>query len=85
LTATIASEPLVGRQTIHESEMALLFECTSECARNSLDTADIVRDGDFSPTNAVHLAALEVFGPNGMFTCMEADSDHDLNLIERQM
>jgi hypothetical protein len=28
--------------------MALVFECTSECARNPLDTADIVRDGDFS-------------------------------------
>ena len=30
--------------------MALVFECTSECARNPLDTADIVRDGDLSTT-----------------------------------
>jgi hypothetical protein len=29
--------------TIHESEMALLFECTLWCARKVLDTADIVR------------------------------------------
>ena len=30
--------------------MALLFECMLQCARKLLDTADIVRDGDFSPT-----------------------------------
>ncbi len=28
--------------------MALVFECTSQCARNPLDTADIVRDGDIT-------------------------------------
>jgi hypothetical protein len=32
------------RQTIHESEMALLFERTQKCCRKQLDTADIVRD-----------------------------------------
>jgi hypothetical protein len=30
--------------------MALFFECMPSCARKVLDTADIVRDGDFSPT-----------------------------------
>jgi len=30
--------------------MALHFECTHSCARIGLDTADIVREGDFSPT-----------------------------------
>jgi hypothetical protein len=29
--------------------MALFSECMLECARKLLDTADIVRDGDFSP------------------------------------
>jgi len=33
---------------ISESEMALLLECTPQCARKVLDTADIVRDGDFT-------------------------------------
>jgi len=37
-------------QTIYESEMALFSECMQGCARKVLDTADIVRDGDFSPT-----------------------------------
>ena len=30
--------------------MALFSECMPQCARKALDTADIVRDGDFSPT-----------------------------------
>jgi hypothetical protein len=30
--------------------MALFFECMQQCARKALDTADIVRDGDFSTT-----------------------------------
>ncbi len=30
--------------------MALFFECMQECAQKVLDAADIVRDGDFSPT-----------------------------------
>src|SRR5215472_476557 len=29
--------------------MALLLECMQKCCRKLLDTADIVRDGDFSP------------------------------------
>ena len=29
--------------------MALFHECMQECPRKALDTADIVRDGDFSP------------------------------------
>ena len=37
-------------QTIQESEMALFYECMLQCARKVLDAADIVRDGDFSPT-----------------------------------
>ena len=31
-------------KTINESEMALLYECTPQCAQKELDTADIVRD-----------------------------------------
>jgi hypothetical protein len=30
--------------------MALFNECMQSCAHIVLDTADIVRDGDFSPT-----------------------------------
>ncbi len=37
-------------QTFYESEMALFYECMLQCARKVLDAADIVRDGDFSPT-----------------------------------
>jgi len=36
-------------QTIHESEMALFYECIQKCARNVLDSANPVRDGGFSP------------------------------------
>jgi hypothetical protein len=32
--------------------MALFFECMPSCARKVLDTADIVRDGDVTPTEA---------------------------------
>ena len=32
------------RHFFNESEMALFFECTLQCARKALDTADIVRD-----------------------------------------
>ena len=31
--------------------MALFNECMQSCAHIVLDTADIVRDGDFSPTD----------------------------------
>ena len=30
--------------------MALFYECMERCAHIVLDIADIVRDGDFSPT-----------------------------------
>jgi hypothetical protein len=41
----------VGKaQTFYESEMALFHECIQECARKLLDTADIVRDRNLSPT-----------------------------------
>ena len=32
--------------------MALFDECMQKCAQKVLDLADIVRDGDFSPTEA---------------------------------
>jgi hypothetical protein len=51
LTPTIRSEPRLEAQTIYESEMALSHECMQSCAHIVLDTADIVRDGDFSPTD----------------------------------
>jgi hypothetical protein len=35
---------------LNESEMALFPECTAQCSSKGLDTADIVRDGDFTPT-----------------------------------
>jgi hypothetical protein len=31
--------------------MALFSECMQKCARKVLDTADIVREGDFATTN----------------------------------
>jgi hypothetical protein len=42
------------RQTIHESEMALLFERTQKCCRKQLDTADIVREAIFR--QLIHIA-----------------------------
>jgi hypothetical protein len=36
---------LVGCGTVfNQSEMALFFECTRQCARKLIDTADIVRE-----------------------------------------
>jgi hypothetical protein len=35
---------------LNESEMALFSECTPECSSKELDTADILRDGDLTPT-----------------------------------
>jgi hypothetical protein len=50
LTPTINSEPEGWKaQTIHESEMALFYECMLKCVHMGLDTADVVRDGDLSP------------------------------------
>jgi hypothetical protein len=43
---TITSEPGLDTALFIESERALFSECTSLCARRTLDTADIVRDGD---------------------------------------
>jgi len=37
-------------EAFNESEMALISECRQLCANNVLDRADIVRDGDLSPT-----------------------------------
>jgi len=48
LTATIASELGWKAKTISESEMALVSECRPQRAQTVLDTADIVRDGDFA-------------------------------------
>ncbi len=47
--------------------MALFNECMQSCARKVLDTADIVRDGDLSPTETARLvqvlsATLPAFG-----------------------
>ena len=44
---TITSEPGLDTALFIESEMALFSECSLECASKLLDTADIVRDGDF--------------------------------------
>jgi hypothetical protein len=41
--------------------MALFRECMPQCARNALDSADIVRDGDISTTVRVHCAILTIF------------------------
>ncbi|MGB8063571.1 MAG: hypothetical protein WCF26_16880, partial [Candidatus Sulfotelmatobacter sp.] len=50
------SGPKVGNaQTIYESEMAFFHECTQWCARIVLDSADIVRDRDFSPTDRLEI------------------------------
>jgi hypothetical protein len=56
----VPDESKVGKaQTIYESEMALFPECMQSCAHIVLDTADIVRDGDFSPTiNQIELRGL---------------------------
>ena len=37
------------RKPIHQSEMALFSECVRRVLERTLDTADIVRDGDLSP------------------------------------
>lgn len=36
--------------------MALFFECVQQCARKTLDTADIVRDGDLSTAKKGNVA-----------------------------
>jgi hypothetical protein len=39
-----------GECGIYQSEMALFNECLQSCAHIVLDSADIVRDGDLTPT-----------------------------------
>jgi hypothetical protein len=41
--------------------MALFYECMLQCARKVLDAADIVRDGDFTPTILLRFQQLSVF------------------------
>ena len=51
LTLTIRSEPrLESANQPRERNGALQQECMHSCAHTVIDTADIVRDGDFSPT-----------------------------------
>ena len=43
--------------------MALFYECIQKCARKLLDTADIVRDGDVTPSKtAAHKVTHDVWG-----------------------
>ena len=49
------ASPGWNAQTIHQSEMALFNERMQGCSQNVLDSADIVRDGDFAPTKAAQL------------------------------
>jgi len=50
LTPTIRSEPWVGkRKPTKRAKWRSFYECMQECAQNLVDTADIVRDGDFTP------------------------------------
>ncbi|MGC2188213.1 MAG: hypothetical protein WA607_07275, partial [Candidatus Sulfotelmatobacter sp.] len=49
----VTSSPGWEAQTIYESEMALFNECRERHAHIALDTADIVRDGDLSPTETI--------------------------------
>jgi len=56
-------EPLVGTALLRQSEMALYSECMSQCARKTLDTADIVRDACFRQL------AVEVPSPGQIGLC----------------
>jgi hypothetical protein len=44
----------------NESEMALFSECMLQCARNRLDTADIVRDACFQLLSGLKGAGKQV-------------------------
>ena len=48
-TLTIRASPGWKAQTIYQSAMVLFPERMRSCAQIVLDTAGIVRDGDFSP------------------------------------
>src|SRR5881409_1313241 len=41
--------------------MALFSECRAQCAQTVLDTADIVRDGDVTPTNGASSSQVSKF------------------------
>jgi hypothetical protein len=49
-------------QTNYESEMALFHECIQQCAQKAVDTADIVRDSDFSTASRISLSANRKLG-----------------------
>jgi hypothetical protein len=62
---TIRSEPrLEGANNLRERNGAL-HECMQSSPHIVLDTADIVRDGDFSPTEGWHQVERGRFKPNG--------------------
>ena len=42
--------------------MALFDECMQKCAQKVLDLADIVRDGDFSPSDVCRAAGQNYIG-----------------------
>ncbi len=50
LTATIASEPLVGKRSLQRERNGALLRVHAAVCSKMLDTADIVRDGDVTPT-----------------------------------
>jgi len=45
---TIASEPLGWIGKSQRERNGALSQCTAQCCSKELDTADIVRDGDFA-------------------------------------
>ena len=59
------------RKTIHESEMALFFECMRSCAHRVLDIADIVREGIFRQLSALEEPGRAVSGVKGVRACQE--------------
>jgi hypothetical protein len=53
----LRGEPVVGKaKTSNESEMALFYECTPQCAQKELDTADIVREAIFRQLTCVDVS-----------------------------
>lgn len=70
----------VGKaQPFYESEMALFYECIQKCVRKLLDTADIVKDRDFSTIDETRLVWL-VWIASGLPTtrpqCRETPEAH---------
>jgi len=71
LTLTIRSEPrLESANQPRERNGALQQECMHSCAHTVIDIADIVRDGDFSPTTSP-----EPFGYNAVMDATQSGSD----------